>query len=115
MTRPDDDRVQAFQRGWASVPAGEPGDRTRAGIAALDAHDAHYRPSVCAICLHGFDVPDLHHRSWGDENGVICQWPCNHEVRTDEFRCLSCRPITQAEAEQDPFMSPALDDAEAGR
>ena len=35
-----DPRVEAFQKGWHSVPAGEPGARTTAGLAAVDAYDA---------------------------------------------------------------------------
>lgn len=43
-----DERVAAFQAGWASVPKGEPGDRTRAGIAALDAYDREHERLVAA-------------------------------------------------------------------
>lgn len=35
MTRVPDEWVEAFGKGWASVPAGEPGARRRAGLEAV--------------------------------------------------------------------------------
>lgn len=59
--------------------------------------DCEHVPSrvVCSDCHHGPEDGGIAHGRAGE--GDECVWPCGHEVRPGEHRCLACEPFTDTE------------------
>lgn len=61
--------------------------------------------TVCRHC-HSADLEGAAHGRWvadgsdWESGAQVCLWPCGHEVRDREPRCLYCQPYT---ADEMPF------------